>query len=121
ILQQSRSHDTLVVSYELVKACQALLQDDTLHQDFVAQCFDLPSLQLLAEKVDVIDVKALHKAQTTLKVHLAKALEKDFLKKYETHHQKQKGKDYIFHTEAMGQRRLKNMSLYYLMQANPGH
>jgi aminopeptidase N len=59
----------------------------------------------------VIDTDAVHQARQTVKRALARTLEQEFRRLYQTHHLDEAGR---FDAEAVGRRRLKNVCLAYL-------
>jgi aminopeptidase N len=71
----------------------------------------LPGETYLAEQIPIVDVIAIHQAREFVKQTLAKQLNHQFLKLYQSHHKDDSGK---FDSHSVGCRRIKNSCLDYL-------
>ncbi len=59
----------------LVDAFDAVLNDTSLDQAFIAQVLTLPAESYIAQKMDPIDVDHIHQSRHFLRAHLGKSLE----------------------------------------------
>lgn len=89
------------------------LGDAELDKSLKAQALSLPSVTYLAEQYALIDIDAIDHVRLFVRQELARALEADLLKTYQSNHVSQ---DYRFNAQDMAQRSLKNTCLAYLME-----
>lgn len=87
------------------------LKDRTLDKAFVARAITLPQENYLADKMDVVDVDAIHAARNLVKKAFAKRFEKELKEVYA---ENKSDKPYDADAEQSGQRSLKNMALSFL-------
>ncbi len=99
-----------------LEAIAASLQGNIHDPALLALSLQLPAETTLAQEMAVIDPDALHEARQLVKKELAKRNKQQFLDLYHSH--KDEGA-YVITPEAMGRRRLKNISLAYLMALDP--
>jgi aminopeptidase N len=106
---------TLTFDPALEGVVQGVLAPD-FHQDraFVAQVLTLPSEEYLAELVGEVDVDAIHGAREFVRRELALRLRAEWLATYQAN---RTPAPYRYHPPLAGQRRLKNLSLSYLLAA----
>ncbi len=86
-------------------------------QALLAEVLSLPSESYLGDQMDVVDPDAIHTARQSLKRTLAQVLGSEMRQLYA---QCSSVADDQLDTRAMGQRRLKNLLLAYLMNAQEG-
>lgn len=99
-----------------VEAFRTILLQKTKDDSLTAELLTLPSESYLGEFMSVIDVEGIHTARQFIRHELAKKLFDDFLVVYKTRIVEGA---YTIDKKSMGQRRLKNTCLVYLMlQAN---
>ncbi len=84
---------------------------DSLDDALKAEMLTLPSETYIGEQMDVVDVDAIHAARDWLKKRIAVQLEREFSDYYQQH---SGTKTYELTAQAMGTRRLKNLTLQYL-------
>ena len=96
-----------------VSALRALLLDDAADPAFTAEALALPSESALADRMEVIDVEAIHEVRETVKATLALRLEDAFA--YVRDANLPRG-PYRFEAGDAGRRSLKNLCLGYLME-----
>ena len=89
-----------------------LLADKSGDLHLLARLLTLPSEAYLAQFLEPVDVENIHQAREFGKQQLANGLEKQFLDVY--HHFLDRA-PYVFNTEAMGRRSVKNLALAYLV------
>jgi aminopeptidase N len=94
-----------------IRAFGDTLRDETLEKAFVAEALALPSEDYLAERMEVIDVDAVHAAREALRMTIARELRGDFERAYEAN---QDGGPYSPDAGSAGRRALKNAALAYL-------
>lgn len=99
----------------LTESLRKVLTDTSLDKMMVAKMMALPPESYLEEMtIGLVDPIAIHSARERLRLHLGQTLasELDFI-----YHANQSNAPYRFTTEAMAQRRLKNMAMDYLAAA----
>jgi len=94
-----------------IDAIGEILKDEKLEKAFIANTIILPSEDYLAERMEVIDVDAIHTARDSLRRRIASTWKADLLRLYETN--RDKGA-YSPDAEPAGRRALKNAALAYL-------
>lgn len=92
-----------------------LLADKNCDRHLLARLFTLPSETYLAQYINPVAVMEIHRAREFAKQQLALALESQFLALYRYLADR---KPYVYNTEAMGRRSVKNLSLAYLVNTN---
>ncbi len=102
------------MSPPLVEAVRATLTDTRLDPALVAQAISVPGESYLGDQYDEIDVMAVHRARTFMVQSLACQLGDDFQRVYARHHAPG---PYVFDSEAMAARALKNRCLRYLVES----
>jgi len=95
-----------------LEACHIVLLDKTMNEALKAEILTLPSLSLLLQKREGIDVEKLYQARHFLKRSLSIHLKEYFLAAFEASHVPGK---YRYTAEFSAKRRLKNTCLQYLM------
>ncbi|MDP6418571.1 MAG: aminopeptidase N [Candidatus Krumholzibacteria bacterium] len=98
-------------------AFEGVLENPDLDPALAAQALYLPSQNLLAERVEVIDPVAIHEARKHLQRSLAQSLREGFMKAYESN---RRNGSYSLDPRSMGRRALRNLSLAYLMTLKEG-
>ena len=97
----------------LSEALRSAMLDNTIDKALLAKVLSLPSESYLADQMDVVNVDAIHSARLFTKRFLAESLYDEFLNLYqENYHERA----YVFNSEAMAQRSLKNTCLGYLVE-----
>ncbi len=107
-IQNGRAPD---VPDAFIRALRGYLNDGAADKAFVARAFIMPSERALAERMDVIDVDAIHSARTALRERIAAELADELT---ETYRANQTEGDYVPDAESSGRRAVKNMALAYL-------
>ena len=100
-----------VVDTAYLDALGASLKDTSLDKAFVAKVLTLPSESYVADKMDVVDVDAIHQARTLIGKEFAKRFEKDLVQTYDANNVK---RDYEPTAQQGGERALKNIAMAYL-------
>ncbi len=98
-----------------VRLFAKLLEDAQPDGILLEKLLILPSENYLAQQMSRVDIEAIHAAREWLKQELAHRLEPQFLTQYQRHNQTQ---PYEYQVQAVGERALKNLCLYYLMLAH---
>ena len=88
------------------------LKDKTLDKAFVARAITLPQENYLADKMDIVDVDAIHKARNLVKKAFAGRFEAELKEVYAENHDIDK--PYRPEPADAGERSLKNMALSFL-------
>ena len=94
-----------------VEAYRLALTDQQADRALLSELLSLPSESTIGDQMTLVDVEAVHKARQWLKRALAEALRDDFIAVYENNQLE----TYEISSAAIGQRRLKNLALNYLM------
>ena len=102
---------TPVVPAPFTEALRGYLNDDALDKAFIAKAFALPTERAVAERMDVVDVDAIHQARSLLRREIATQLKPELLKAYESNEVKG---EYVPNAEDSGKRAVRNMALGYL-------
>jgi len=113
LIADHQAGKTLQLPAMFVDAFGKTLGDEELDKALKAQALSLPSVNYLAEQYEVIDIEAIDNVRLFVRQELAKALEADLLKTYQTNHVSHA---YRFNAQDMAQRSLKNTCLAYLME-----
>ncbi len=94
-----------------INAFRTILNNKKLDKLLIAEMLTLPSEPYLVELIKEADIGAIYTIRKAVRTHLAKALYEDFL-----HHFKENDiSEYNLDKKSMGQRRIKNLCLAYLM------
>jgi aminopeptidase N len=105
--------EKLVLDEALVQAYSGVLDDAESDPAFVAEALVLPGEAYIADQMDVVDVDAIHEVRVFLQKALAGALKVRFLEVWQRLSEKQEA--FSLDAGAMGERRLKNLCLSYLV------
>lgn len=105
------SNQDIKLSQELITAYQTVLNSQDLDPLFIAEMLTLPAETYLFELMTEADIVAIYEVRKRMRTALAHALKDDFL----THYHRNESKTFSLSKEAMAKRRLKNLSLTYLM------
>jgi aminopeptidase N len=104
--------ETIELADSFVDAFAAALRAQELDKALIAEALTLPSESYLADRMEVIDVDAIHAARRGMQRALAAKLESQLMESYTAH---SSNEPYRFDPESAGRRRLKNLCLAYLM------
>ncbi|MET0067878.1 MAG: aminopeptidase N [Candidatus Thiodiazotropha sp.] len=94
-----------------VSAFRQVLNDTRADKALLSELLTLPTESSIGDQMAEVAVDAIHQARDWLKQALAEALREDFLRTYRENLQQ----GYEISSEAIARRRLKNLSLGYLM------
>ncbi|ODB85457.1 aminopeptidase N [Candidatus Thiodiazotropha endoloripes] len=94
-----------------VEAYRLALTDQQADKALLSELLSLPSESNIGDQMTQVDVEAVHQARQWLKRALAEALRDDFAAVYEQN----QSDAYEITSASIGQRRLKNLALNYLM------
>ncbi|MBY4895701.1 aminopeptidase N [Cupriavidus sp. AU9028] len=97
----------------LIAAFRSVLSDDTLNPAFREQVLMLPAEAYLAERMEVADPAAIHRARQFMRVELARALQTELLAAYEGN---ATPGPYQPDPVSSGKRALRNLALGYLVE-----
>jgi aminopeptidase N len=111
LVEKAIAHEPLELDEGLVRVFRKVLADPRLDGSIKALTLTLPSEELLAQALDVVDPEAVHRARTFAVREIASALRDDLMHTYEQHSQ---GTDAI-HKAEIDRRRIKNRALRYLV------
>ena len=111
MVAQHRQAQVMQVPGEFVDAFARAMQVDA-DPALLAEVLTLPSESYLGDQMDTVDPDAIHAARQALKVFLVGALGEEL---HSLYRQNNPASDYQLTTGAIGQRRLKNLLLSYLM------
>jgi len=103
----------LQVPQMFIDAFHKTLCDEQLDKALKAQAVSLPSVNYLSEQYAVIDIDAIDHVRLFTRQTLARALESEWLKVYQSNHI---SRPYQFTANDMAQRALKNTALAYMME-----
>ncbi|MCP4126005.1 MAG: aminopeptidase N [Gammaproteobacteria bacterium] len=96
-----------------IAACREALIDTESDQALLAEILTLPAESYLGDQMGSVDVVAIHNSREALKLLLAQELKDDFFRVY---HQGAEQGGYDLSPQSIARRRLRNLSLDYLMQ-----
>jgi aminopeptidase N len=99
------------INQAYLEAFRHILTNDRLDPLLVSEMLILPAESYLLELMHEPDIGAIFNVRLAIRTQLAKTLRSDFLK----HYRENETRVYSLDKEAMGKRRLKNLSLAYLM------
>ncbi len=100
------------VDENYIKLWGGYLTDKNSDPAYIARLIMLPQENYLADKMDVVDVDAIHSVRSRMKKVLAERYKKELLEVYRENDISDK--PYRFSTEDAGKRSLKNMALSFL-------
>ncbi len=104
---------TIRLAEPFVQSMRTVLQDPALEPAFLAEVLALPSESILADRVDTIDIDAIHVVHRDFTTKLAWALKDDLFRIRDAHLM---SGPYRFDHENAGRRSLANECLRYLMR-----
>jgi len=110
LVDKAIEHEPLELDEGLVQAFRKVLADPRLDGSIKALTLTLPSEELLAQALDVVDPEAVHRARAFAVREIASDLRDGLMHTYEQHSQ---GTDAI-HKAEIDRRRIKNRALRYL-------
>ena len=96
----------------LIEAVATLLRDRSSDKNLIAETLSLPGEGYIADRMDVIDVAAIHAARREARRAIAHALKPLLLESYTAN---TSNEAYTFDPQSAGRRRLKNICLGYLV------
>ena len=111
ILDRVEDSDSVILDDTLANALETLLQKD-LDPALQAAVITLPSLTILGDQMDVVDIDGLNKARRAMRTALAHRLKEPLANLYDRHFSTA---DYKFEASEVARRRLVNTALYYLV------
>ncbi len=114
LIANHQNQQPLVVEAEFIEACHDLLDAEHQDQALIAEALTLPSERYIAEQVERVDAEAIHVAREFLMSSIGQALKPVLRLRYE---ELLDDSPYQASPVAIGQRRLKNLCLTYLMQS----
>ena len=112
LVERHGSGKPLEFNGSFIEAFAAALRDGNTEAALIAEALSLPSEGYLADRMEVIDVDAIHAARRAMQRAVAEALE-PLLR--ETYTANSSNEPYRFDPGSAGRRRLKNLCLGYLM------
>ena len=115
-IEDFQTNKTLTLNSELHQAIKHLLENPCADEALLAEILCLPSERYIAETMEVIDPEAIHQACQFVKRTLAHELRTQWLAMYEA--RLNASATYEVNAAAIATRRLKNVSLSYLMQSS---
>ena len=112
LIKQYQAGTALELSPSFVAAMETLLQDRNIDRSLMAEALALPGDGYIADRMDVVDVDAIHAACRELRRAVASTLKSTLLEIYTANTSNQ---PYEFEPRSAGRRRLKNLCLDYLV------
>ncbi|MBT5187023.1 MAG: aminopeptidase N, partial [Kordiimonadaceae bacterium] len=103
----------LKLDNDFINALRKVLNDKELDKAFIGEMLSLPSEGYLGQQRVPVDVDGIHLARKSVINKIATALKDDLLRIY---HECDTNEDYQYSSEAVGRRRLRNVTLSYLME-----
>lgn len=113
LLRSWRRRKQLVLPTLFINAIRTLLDDKELDKQLLTEMLNLPKIPYLMEQMKVVDIEGLFYVREFIKSELARALQTEFMQRYQENNI---AEPYIFSAAEIGQRSIKNICLYYLMQ-----
>ena len=113
LIEDYQAQRVMVLDQAFSEAFGKTLTHPTLNQSLISEALSLPSENYLSEMLEKIDVDAIHHARLFLKKALAEAHQLAFRDLYNAN---QSTGEYQFNAKEVGQRRLKNLCLSYLIE-----
>lgn len=111
LITQFQQQQTPKLDSQFVEAYRTLLRDQQLDPAMVALMLTLPSVELLIEMTDQVDIEAIYQARDFLRREVAQQLYDEFLQCYSQLNQQQ---TYLPSPQQIAQRSLKNCVLSWL-------
>ncbi|MBV2121087.1 MAG: aminopeptidase N [Candidatus Thiodiazotropha sp. (ex Ctena orbiculata)] len=111
LVEDCRQGQSLALRGGFVEAYRLALTDQQADKALLSELLGLPSESTIGDQMAQVDVEAIHQARQWLKQALAEALRDDFSAVYE----RNQSQAYEITSASIGQRRLKNLALNYLM------
>ncbi len=112
IVETGGDGENIELADSFIDAFAAALRAQELDKALIAEALTLPSESYLADRMEVIDVDAIHAARRGMQRALVAKLESLLM---ETYTANSSNEPYRFDPESAGRRRLKNLCLAYLM------
>lgn len=113
LMDAHKDNKELIVDDFILNAYKSVLENKELDMALAAQLLTLPSESYIADQCAIVDVDAIHTVRKFVRRQLAEQLETEFESCY---HRNVTHEDYVFNSEAMAQRSLKNLCLAYLAE-----
>lgn len=113
LMDAHKENKELIVDDFILNAYKSVLENKELDMALAAQLLTLPSESYIADQCAIVDVDAIHTVRKFVRRQLAEKLEPEFESCY---HRNVTHEDYVFNSEAMAQRSLKNLCLAYLAE-----
>lgn len=113
LMDAHKENKKLIVDDFILNAYKSVLENKELDMALAAQLLTLPSESYIADQCAIVDVDAIHTVRKFVRRQLAEQLETEFESCY---HRNVTHEDYVFNSEAMAQRSLKNLCLAYLAE-----
>jgi aminopeptidase N len=110
-VEKYASDQRVSISDNFTEALRAILNNDKLDKLLIAEMLTFPSESYLLELMHNVDITLIYEVRKALRQYLAEVLEEDFLRIYNEN----VSSAFSLNKIAMGQRRIKNLSLAYLM------
>ncbi|MCG8066524.1 MAG: aminopeptidase N [Candidatus Thiodiazotropha taylori] len=111
LVEACQQGQSLALPGGFVEAYRLALTDQQADKSLLSELLSLPSESTIGDQMTQVDVEAIHQARQWLKQALAEALRDDFSAVYELN----QSQAYEITSASIGQRRLKNLALNYLM------
>ncbi|MCG7924423.1 MAG: aminopeptidase N [Candidatus Thiodiazotropha taylori] len=111
LVEACQQGQSLALPGGFVEAYRLALTDQQADKALLSELLSLPSESTIGDQMTQVDVEAIHQARQWLKQALAEALRDDFSAVYE----RNQSQAYEITSASIGQRRLKNLALSYLM------
>jgi aminopeptidase N len=114
-IDQHRNGAEFTLDDAFVQSFSRTLAEQRLDRALVAEALMLPSESYLADRLQSIDVDAIHESRQSMRVGLAHALDEELRQVYRAN---LSNEPYRYDAESAGRRSLKNVCLSYLMELN---
>ncbi len=112
-IDNHRGGRELEVDAAFVQSFTRILAEQQLDRALIAEALMLPGEAYLADRLQTIDVDAIHVARQTMRRNLASELAEEFRQVYRAN---LSNETYRYDAESAGRRSLKNLCLSYLME-----
>ncbi len=113
LMKTGENDVTLALPSLWIQTIKELLLDNTGDVHLLTRLLTLPSEAYLAQQVEVIDIREIHRARMFAKHQLAILLVQYWLARYQNFLNSNQA--YVYNPQVMGQRSLKNLCLNYLV------
>lgn len=113
MVEQRKNRQAYSISPEYLSALEHVFKTRQASPALISELFTLPSSKYLADQMSTVDVEGIFEVREYVRMKIVEKLKPLFLKYY-----REKGKytgEYQFKMERVGERRLKNTALGYLM------